>query len=121
MLSHGLVDAIAVTDPIDGVNDAVDVQVAKNQSDLEQEIVSHLLLALNTYLLIGFLSLQTWRLLTQKFCMETRTPGTALFPRTNNLLEFIASIITSWIDMILKCLQPGDCVLLMTNSTTFAR
>jgi hypothetical protein len=39
MLSHGLVNAIAVTDPIDGVNNANDVQVAKNQSDLKQEIV----------------------------------------------------------------------------------
>ncbi len=37
MLSHGLVNAIAVTDPIDGVNNAIDVQVAKNQSDLEQK------------------------------------------------------------------------------------
>ncbi len=39
MLSHGLVNAIAVTDPIDGVNNVIDVQVAKNQSDFEQEIV----------------------------------------------------------------------------------
>ncbi len=39
MLSHGLVNAIAVPDPIDGVNNAIDVQVAKNQSDLEQEIL----------------------------------------------------------------------------------
>jgi hypothetical protein len=39
MLSHGFVNAIAVTDPIDGANNAIDVQVAKNQSDLEQEIV----------------------------------------------------------------------------------
>jgi hypothetical protein len=39
MLSHGLVNAIADTDPIDGVNNAIDVQVAKKQSDLEQEIV----------------------------------------------------------------------------------
>ncbi len=39
MSSHGLDKAIAVTDPIDGVNNAIDVQVAKNQSDLEQEIV----------------------------------------------------------------------------------
>jgi hypothetical protein len=38
MLSHGLANAIAVTDPIDGVNNAIDVQGAKNQSDLEQEI-----------------------------------------------------------------------------------
>jgi hypothetical protein len=39
MLSHGLVNVIAVTDPIDGVNNPIDVQVAKKQSDLEQEIV----------------------------------------------------------------------------------
>ncbi len=39
MLSLGLVNSIAVTDPIDGVNNAIDVQVAKNQSYLEQEIV----------------------------------------------------------------------------------
>jgi hypothetical protein len=39
MLSHGLVNVIAVTDSIDGVNNAIDVQVAKKQSDLEQEIV----------------------------------------------------------------------------------
>jgi hypothetical protein len=39
MLSHGLVNVIAVADPIDGVNNAIDVQVAKNQSDLDQEIV----------------------------------------------------------------------------------
>ncbi len=32
MLSHGLVNAIAVTDPIDVVNNAIDVQVAKNES-----------------------------------------------------------------------------------------
>jgi hypothetical protein len=39
MLSHGLINAIAVTDPIDDANNAIDVQVAKKQSDLEQEIV----------------------------------------------------------------------------------
>jgi hypothetical protein len=39
MLSHGLVNVIAVTDLIDGVNNAINVQVAKNQSDLKQEIV----------------------------------------------------------------------------------
>jgi hypothetical protein len=39
MLSHGLINAIAVTDPIDGVNNAIDVQVAKNQSDFKQKIV----------------------------------------------------------------------------------
>ncbi len=42
MLSHGIVNAIAVTgrlSMIDGVTDAIDVQVAKNKRDLEQEIV----------------------------------------------------------------------------------
>jgi hypothetical protein len=42
MLSHGIVNAIAVTCQlflIDGVTNAIDVQVAKNKQDLEQEIV----------------------------------------------------------------------------------
>ncbi len=42
MLSHGIISAIAVTGPlssIDGVTNAIDVQVAKNKEDLEQEIV----------------------------------------------------------------------------------
>jgi hypothetical protein len=38
----------------------------------------------------------------------------------NNLLKFIASIITPWIDTISKRLRPGDCALLMTDSTTSA-
>jgi hypothetical protein len=44
MLSHGIVNAIAVTGQlslIDGVTDAIDVQVAKNKRDLKQEIVIH--------------------------------------------------------------------------------
>jgi hypothetical protein len=42
MLSHGIVNAIAVfgqLSMIDGVTDAIDVQVAKNKGDLKQEIV----------------------------------------------------------------------------------
>jgi hypothetical protein len=42
MLSHGIINAIAVTGQlslIDGVTDAIDVQVSKNKGDLEQEIV----------------------------------------------------------------------------------
>ncbi len=42
MLSHDIVNVIAVTGQlslIDGVTDATDVQVAKNKGDLEQEIV----------------------------------------------------------------------------------
>jgi hypothetical protein len=42
MLSHGIVNATAVTGQlslIDGVTDAIDVQVAINKGDIEQEIV----------------------------------------------------------------------------------
>ncbi len=42
MLSHGIVNAIAVTrqlSSIDGVTDAIDVHVAKTKEDLEQDIV----------------------------------------------------------------------------------
>ncbi len=42
------------------------------------------------------------------------------FGASNNLLKFIALIITPWIVMMAKHLQPGDCVLLMTDSTTSA-
>ncbi len=40
------------------------------------------------------------------------------FHASNNLLKFITSIITPWIDMILERLLPGDCIVSMTNSTT---
>jgi hypothetical protein len=42
MLSHGIVNVIAVTGQlslIDGVTNAIDVQVAKKKGNLEQEIV----------------------------------------------------------------------------------
>jgi hypothetical protein len=42
MLSHGIINASHVAgllSSIDGVTDAIDVQVAKNKGDLEQEIV----------------------------------------------------------------------------------
>jgi hypothetical protein len=42
MLSHGIVNAIVVTgqlSSIDGVTNAIDVQVAKNKGDVKQEIV----------------------------------------------------------------------------------
>ena len=42
MLSHGIVNAIAVTgqlSSIDGVTNAIDVQMAKNKGDIKQEIV----------------------------------------------------------------------------------
>ncbi len=42
MLLHGIVNAIAVTgqlSSIDGVTDAIDVQMAKNKGDIKEEIV----------------------------------------------------------------------------------
>ena len=42
MLSHDIVNGIAVTgqlSSIDGVTNAIDVQVAKNKGDIEKEIV----------------------------------------------------------------------------------
>jgi hypothetical protein len=42
MLSHGILNTIAATgqlSPIDGLTDAIDVQVAKNKGDIKQEIV----------------------------------------------------------------------------------
>jgi hypothetical protein len=40
------------------------------------------------------------------------------FCASNSLFKFIALIITPWIDMMAKCIQPRDCVLSMTDSTT---
>ncbi len=54
------------------------------------------------------------------FAWRLELPENCHFRASNNLLEFIASIITPWIDLISKRLQPGDCALLMTNSTTSA-
>lgn len=34
------------------------------------------------------------------------------------MFKFLAAIITPWIDIIGKHLSPGDCVLLMMDSTT---
>jgi hypothetical protein len=38
----------------------------------------------------------------------------------NNLLEFMASIISPWIDILAGRLNRGDCALSMTDSTTSA-
>lgn len=45
-------------------------------------------------------------------------PDDLLFRASNNLLEFLAAIITPWIDIINGRLIPGDCALSMTDSTT---
>ncbi len=42
MLSHGIVNVshvVGLLSSIDGVTNAIDVQVAKNKGDLEQEVV----------------------------------------------------------------------------------
>jgi hypothetical protein len=54
------------------------------------------------------------------FAWRFKLPENCRFHASNNLLEFIASIIMPWIDLISKRLQPGDCALLMTDSTTSA-
>jgi hypothetical protein len=36
----------------------------------------------------------------------------------NNLLEYLAAIISPWIDLINMRLTKGDCTLSMTDSTT---
>jgi hypothetical protein len=40
------------------------------------------------------------------------------FRATNNLLEHIAAIITTWVDIVCGCLHLGACALSMTDSTT---
>jgi len=54
------------------------------------------------------------------FAWRFKLPENCRFRTSNNLLEFIASIITPWIDLISKRLRPGDCALSMTDSTTSA-
>lgn len=54
------------------------------------------------------------------FAWRFELPDDCRFRASNNLLEFIASIVTPWIDLISKRLRPGDCALSMTDSTTSA-
>jgi len=44
-------------------------------------------------------------------------PNHLQFRATNNLLEYLAAIITPWIDLLAGCLECGDCALLMTDSS----
>ncbi len=53
----------------------------------------------------------------QGFTWRFRIPDDLLFRASNNLLEFLAAIITLWIDIIGGRLSPGDYALLMTDST----
>ena len=52
------------------------------------------------------------------FAWRYYLPPHLQFRATNNLLEHLAAIITPWIDIIKGRLQPGNCALSMTDSTT---
>jgi hypothetical protein len=47
-------------------------------------------------------------------------PEDLRFWASNNLLEYIASIISPWVDMLAGRLSQGDCAFSMTNSSTSA-
>lgn len=52
------------------------------------------------------------------FAWRYYLPVELQFRASNNLLEFLAAIITPWIDLLNGRLCPGDCALSMTDSTT---
>jgi len=54
------------------------------------------------------------------FAWRFELPPNLRFRASNNLLEFMASIISPWIDIIAKRLSKSDCALSMTDSTTSA-
>ena len=47
-----------------------------------------------------------------------KVPNKHIFKASSNLLEFLAAIISPWIDIISGRLQARDCALSMTDSTT---
>ncbi len=47
-----------------------------------------------------------------------KVPDDLQYRASNDLLKFLATIITPWIDIINGRLSPGDCTLSMTDSTT---
>jgi hypothetical protein len=54
----------------------------------------------------------------QGFAQWYHIPNKLLFRGTNNLLEYLAAIITLWINLINGRLHKGDCALSMTDSLT---
>ena len=58
--------------------------------------------------------------LHEGFAWRFKLPENCRFRASNNLLEFIVSIITPWINLISKRLRQWDCALSMTDSTTSA-
>jgi len=54
------------------------------------------------------------------FAWGFELPSNLRFRATNNLLEFIASSINPWVNLIKGKLKKEDCALSMTDSTTLA-
>ena len=54
------------------------------------------------------------------FAWRFYLPPELQFRASNNLLEHIAAIITTWVDILAGRLKHGDCALSMTDSTTSA-
>jgi hypothetical protein len=54
----------------------------------------------------------------QGFAWRFHIPNDLLFRVSNNLLEFLAAVITPRINIVNGCLSPGDCALSMTDSMT---
>ncbi len=52
---------------------------------------------------------------------QFKVPDKLKFQATNNLLKFLAAVITPWIDIVKGRLNQGDCALSMTDSTTAER
>jgi hypothetical protein len=58
--------------------------------------------------------------LDEGFAWRFKIPEDLRFRASNNLLKYIASIISPWVDMLAGRLSRGDCALSMTNSSTLA-
>ena len=54
----------------------------------------------------------------QGFAWRFAIPDNLLFCTSNNLLKFLAAVITPWIDILNDRFTAGDCALSMTDSTT---
>jgi hypothetical protein len=54
------------------------------------------------------------------FAWRFKIPKDLRFQASNNLLEYVASIISPWVNLLADRLNWGDCALSMTNSTTLA-
>jgi hypothetical protein len=54
------------------------------------------------------------------FAWRFEIPEELQFRASNNLLEYVASIISSWVNMLACRLKRGNCALLMTDSSTSA-